>query len=132
MAEEPRAEVLRALTRPARLEGDRADALLDASPAERALAARVLLAEAAEVLADAGVLRPQQTVLDLTLRQASSLAAALGRLGRWWPQPAYERHRLGDILKLIPSAEAAAVVDLLTWGGWLTPTADPDQHEGPG
>jgi hypothetical protein len=88
VAEEPRGEILRALTRPARLGGDRADALLDATPAERTLASRVLLEQAAEVLADAGVLRPQQTVLDLSLRQVSSLAAALAAWGAGGRHPA--------------------------------------------
>jgi hypothetical protein len=131
VAEEVRPDVVGALVRPARLDGDRADALLDATDRERALAARVLLAEAADALAEAGVLRPGYSVLDLTLRQTGSLAAALSRLAHWWPQPALEHHSLGQVLKVIPSGEAAAVVDLLTWGGWLTRTATPDQ-DGPG
>jgi hypothetical protein len=114
-----RAEVVQALTRPHGLPADRADALLDASAAERALASRVLLDQAAEVLAEAGVIRPGRTVLDCTLREASSLAAALGRLAGWWPQPSLEHRPLGDVLKVVPADEAAAVVDLLVWGGWL-------------
>jgi hypothetical protein len=84
---------------------------LDSNPAERAFGARVLLDQAAEVLAEAGVLRPGRTVLDLGLREVQSLAAVLGRLARWWPQPALEHHGLGDLLKVVPTSEAAAVVD---------------------
>jgi hypothetical protein len=130
MAEDQvRADVMAALVRPSRLPTDRADALLDATDTERALACRVLLAEAAEVLAEAGVLRPGHTVLDLSLRQVSSLAAALGRLGRWWPQPSLEHHPLGDVLKVVPSEEDTYVLGLLVWGGWLheRPTAEPEK-----
>ena len=114
-----RAEVVRTLTRPARLPPDRANALLNATAAERAVASRVLLAEAADVLTQAGVLRPQHTVLDLGLRHVQALAPALGRLASWWPQPALEHRPLGDVLKVVPAADAALVVDLLVWGGWL-------------
>jgi hypothetical protein len=124
-----RGEIVAALTRPARLPTDQADALLDATDAERTLASRVLLAEAAEVLAEAGLLKPQHTVLDLTLRQVQTLAAALGKLARWWPQPALERHSLGDVLKVIPTEDAAFVLHLLKWGGWISevPTAEPEE-----
>jgi hypothetical protein len=129
VADDPiRPDPLAILTRPGRLDTDRADALLDSNPAERALAARMLMAEAAEVLAEAGVLRPGRTVMDLTLREASSLAAVLGCLGRWWQGPGLERHPLGDVLKVVPAEEAAHAVALLTWGDWLAepPTADPE------
>jgi hypothetical protein len=99
-----RPDVVAALTRPARFPVDQADALLDATQAERAVASRVLLAEAAEVLAEAGILRPQHTVLDLSLRQVQALAAVLGKLASWWPQPALEQRPLGDVLKVIPGA----------------------------
>jgi hypothetical protein len=126
-----RPDVVAALTRPARLPADQADALLDANQAERAVASRVLLAEAAEVLAEAGILRPQHTVLDLSLRQVQALAAVLGKLASWWPQPALEQRPLGDVLKVIPGQDAAFVVDLLTWGGWLrereAPAVDPEE-----
>jgi hypothetical protein len=118
-------DVMARLTRPGRLEGDRADALLDATPAERAVAARVLLAEAADALVEAGVIRPGRTVMDLTLREAQAIAAALGRLGRWWPSPTLEHHPLGQVLKVVPASEAAAVVDLLAWGGWLGESGAP-------
>jgi hypothetical protein len=131
VAEQLRPDVIGALTRPARLTGDRADALLDATDHERALAARVLLEQAAEQLADAGILRPGRTILDMTLREAQAIAAALGRLNRWWPQPALARHTLGDVLKVVPTEEAAFVVAVLRWAGYLPPTAEPDQ-EGPG
>jgi hypothetical protein len=114
-----RPEVVAALTRPGRLPPDRADALLDANAVERALASRVLLAEATEVLAEAGILRPQHTVLDLSLRQVQALAATLGKLASWWPQPALEQHHLGDVLKVIPREDATFVLHLLAWGGWL-------------
>jgi hypothetical protein len=125
VAEQLRPDVIGALTRPARLTGDPADALLDANPAERTLAARVLLAEAAEVLAEAGILRPQHTVLDLTLRHVQALAAAMGTLANWWPQPALEGRPMGDVLKVIPEQDATFVLHLLTWGGWIreVPTA---------
>jgi hypothetical protein len=129
VADDPRPEVMAALTRPARLPADRADALLDATDSERALASRVLVAEAAEILADAGILRPQHTVLDLSLRQVQALAAVLGKLAGWWPQPALEGRPLGDVLKVVPAEDTAFVVGLLVWGGWIreTPSAEPQE-----
>jgi hypothetical protein len=131
MADQVRGEILRALTAPARLEGNRADALLDANPAERALAIRVLLEQAAEALADAGAIRPGRTVWDLTLREAQSIVAGLGVLLKWWPQPGLAQHRAGDVAKVIPTDQAAFAAALLQFGGWLPPPAEPDQ-DGPG
>jgi hypothetical protein len=93
------------------------------------LASRVLLQEATEVLAEVGLLKPQHTVLDLSLQQAQSVCAALGVLARWWPQPALEHHRMDDVLKLIPQQEATYVLHLLKWGGLLreVPTAEPEE-----
>ena len=127
-----RAEIVAALTRtPTRLPTDQADALLDANSTERTLASRVLLQEAAEVLVEAGILRPQHTVLDLTLQQIQGLAATFGALTSWWPQPGLEGHRMGDLLKVIPEADARFVLQLIAWGGWIreAATAGPEEHE---
>ena len=107
------------MTRPGGLPTNRADTHLDATPTERALASQVLLAEAAEVLTDAGVLKPSRTVLDLTLPEVQALAAALGKLASQWPQPALEHRPLGDVLKVIPQEDAGVVFGFLVWGGWL-------------
>lgn len=119
MADPPRPDLLATLTRAGHLDPARADALLDANPAERAIACRVLLDQAAEVLTDADIIRPTRSVLDLRLREVEALAAVLGRLASWWPQPGLDRLRLGDVLKVVDPGDAAFVVDLLVWGGWL-------------
>jgi hypothetical protein len=71
------------------------------------------------MLVDAGVLRPQQTALDLTLRHVQALTAAYGTLARWWPQPGLQERPLGDLLKVMPEQDARLVLQLLWWGGWV-------------
>lgn len=80
---ELRPEVLAALTHPRGLSSEQGDALLDASPAERDAAARLLLAQARDVLEQAGVLPEQRSILDVDYRRAASLAAAYGIAARW-------------------------------------------------
>jgi hypothetical protein len=119
MTDELRPEVIAALVARQRPSADQVDALLDANPTELAVAARQVLDEAAQVLRDAGVLRPAQTFLDLTLQQVQAIAAAYGTLARWWPQPGLNARPLGDVLKVIPEEHARWVVQLLWWGGWV-------------
>lgn len=120
MAAELRPEIVAALTARRRLSGEQQDALLDANPAELAVAARQVLDEAARMLVDAGVLRPQHTVLDLTAQQVQALAAAYGTLERWWAQPGYRDKPLATMLKVIPEEHARWVLQLLWWGGWIS------------
>lgn len=116
---ELRPEVLAALTHPRGLSSEQGDALLDASPAERDAAARLLLAQARDVLEQAGVLPEQRSILDVDYRRAASLAAAYGIAARWWAQPGWRDRSLGDLLKVIPSNQAALIHQFLTWGGWI-------------
>jgi hypothetical protein len=119
MADELRPEIVAALVARPRLSGTQQDALLDANPAELAVAARQVLDDTTRMLVDAGVLRPQHTALDLTLRHVQALAAAYGTLECWWPQPGLQERPLGDVLKVIPEQDTRFVLQLLWWGGWV-------------
>jgi hypothetical protein len=126
--QELRPEVVAALVARPRLSADRQDAILDANPAELAVAARQVLDEAARMLVDAGVLRPQRTALDLTCRHVQALAAAYGTLAHWWDQPGYRDKPLATMLKVIPEEHARWVLQLLWWGGWVAEA--PNRPEG--
>lgn len=127
--QELRPEVIAQLTGVPRIAGDRLDAVLDANPAELAVAARTLQDRSVELLREAGVLPPQaRTVLDLRWRQAAAVAAVAGTLGLW-QLPAYAERRLSDMLKIVNPREAAWCIRALQWGELLAP--DPPPPEGP-
>jgi hypothetical protein len=122
-----RGEIVAALTRPAALPAGRVDALLDANDRERAVASRVLLTEAADVLTEAGILRRSASVLDAHHDQIQLLAAVYGLLVSWWAQPGYRDRPLGAMLKVVPADVAASAGQLLRWAGLLPP--DPAEPE---
>jgi hypothetical protein len=97
------------------------DEVLDASDAERAAAADVLLERTRAHLEQAGVLRPSIGVMDLRYRTVAALAATLGTVQGVWGQPALQDRPLGDVLKVIGSDHAAWVMAMLRWGGLLPP-----------
>jgi hypothetical protein len=124
-----RPDVLADLTRPRGLSTDQGDALLDATPAEREAASRLLLARTKDMLEQAGVLPAQRTVLDLDFGRVMTLAAAFGVTLRWWDQPGWRDRTLGDLVKVLPADAAAQVHQYLVAGGWLRsiPPEAPDQ-----
>lgn len=67
-------------------------------------------------------------MLNLSLGHVQALAATLGKLASWWPQPALEDRPLGDVLKVVPAEDAAFVVGLLVWGGWIRETPRPNRR----
>ena len=117
---ELRPEVLADLTRARGLSTEQGNALLDASPAEREAASRLLLERTRDMLEQAGVLPAQRSVLDLDFNQAASLAAAFGIALRWWNQSGWRDQSLGGICKVLPADQAALIHRFLIMGGWLT------------
>jgi hypothetical protein len=116
-----RPEMVARLTATRALPQDLVDDVLDASDAERAAAADVILERTRAHLVQAGVLRPSIGVLDLRYRTVAALAATLGTVGGVWVQPAYQDRPLGDVLKVVDPARAAWVMGVLRWGGLLPP-----------
>jgi hypothetical protein len=116
---ELRPEVLAGLTRARGLSTEQGDALLDATPAERDAASRILLEQTRDMLEQAGLLPAQRSILDIDLRRVTSLAAVYGIVSRWWDQPGYRERPLGDVLKVIPADLADQVHSFLVVGGWL-------------
>jgi hypothetical protein len=121
VAEDLRPEQVAKLTATRPLPQDLVDEVLDATDAERAAAADVLLERTRAHLEQAGVLRPSIGVMDLRYRTVAALAAALGTVDGVWCQPAYQDRPLGDVLKVVDPARAAWVVIVLRWGGLLPP-----------
>jgi hypothetical protein len=120
MAEQLRPEVLADLTQARRLSSEQGNALLDATPAERAAASRLLLERTRDLLEQAGVLPAQRSVLDLDHNRVVALAGAYGIAARYWNQPGWRDRTLGDLLKVIPADQAALIHRFLVLGGWLT------------
>jgi hypothetical protein len=99
--------------------------LADASPAELAAASRQHAVNYLDLLVDLGWLRRTKTVMDLDLRTLLALAAVMGEMSAWWPQPILQDRPLGDVLKVIPADVAERVMALLRRGG-LLPSDDPE------
>jgi hypothetical protein len=125
MAEELRPEVILELVRARGLDTEQGNALLDATPAERQAAARLLLERSRELLEQAGVIPRQQTFLEAGYRTMAALAATFGTVSDVWRQPAYVDKRLVDVLKVIPEERAAFARYALAWGGLLPPEPEP-------
>jgi hypothetical protein len=124
-----RPEILTGLTRPSGLSPTQGDALLDATPAERLAASRLLLERSRELLQQAGVLPPSRSVLDVGYGQLQALAAVFVVADRWWNQPGLVDRSLGDLCKVIPAGEADQIMRILRWAGFLPPEP-PVQGEG--
>jgi hypothetical protein len=121
MPDDLRPEVVAALSEPAHLPAALVDQVLDATDAERAAAADLLLDRTRRHLEEAGLLRPSVGVLDLSYRTAASICATLGTVEGVWRQPAYIDRPLGDVLKVVNPDRAAWITAVLRWGGLLPP-----------
>jgi hypothetical protein len=98
------------------LSGEDADLLAAATPEERVAAGRALMARSAEHLQAAGwgITR----VGSLTLRQAISIAAAIGFLRHVWTHTPYQNLDLDHALMIAPERDARWAAWMLRWGGW--------------
>jgi hypothetical protein len=107
---------------------DLVDEVLDATPTERAVAARMLQERSVELLREAGVLPPRAgTVLDLRGRQAAAISAMFGTVAHLWLPPSGPDRALSDALKVASPREVAWVVSMGRWGGLVSDLADPDE-----
>jgi hypothetical protein len=130
MVERLRPEVLADLTRARGLSTTQGDALLDATPAERDAASRLLLERTRDMLEQAGVLPPTRSILDISYGQMSALAAVFVAADTWWNQPGYRERSLGDLAKVLPVDEAERIMQILRWAGFLPAEIPSEAGEG--
>jgi len=128
MPDDLRPDVVAALSEPAHLPAAVVDQVLDASDAEREIAAAALLDQERAFLEQAGVLRPSASVLDLNHDQLQALASIYALTWRWWATPGYRERPLSAILKVAPTEVAEAAMRLLRVIGFVPPEpAEPQE-----
>jgi hypothetical protein len=66
-----------------------------------------------------GALKPTRSILDLSHDQLVVISAVYGLVMPWWTQPGWRNRPLGQLLKVIPTDTAEAVMRLLHMAGFL-------------
>jgi hypothetical protein len=119
VADEPRPEVvarLAVLDLRRGLSGEDAELLATATPEERVAAGRVLMQQSAEHLQAGGY--GITRIGSLTLRQALSIAGAVGFLRRVWTFSSNQHLDLDHALMIANERDARWAAWVLRWGGW--------------